>query len=90
MREVAGTEIYQSYVGSSANPGYRDFAVTAEIVKGRKVHPRISFDINPSSRQILVELIRDGRLTALIEAGATAASGGLQRLHRHGAGPGDR
>ena len=76
VREVAGTEIYQSYVGSSANPGYRDFAVAAEIVKGKRVHPRISFDVNPSSRQILLELIRDGRLTALIEAGA--------RLHQAG------
>ena len=76
VREVAGTEIYQSYVGSSANPGYRDFAVAAEIVKGRRIHPRISFDINPSSRQILVELIRDGHLTALIQAGA--------RLHQAG------
>jgi aconitate hydratase len=76
VREVAGTEIYQAYIGSSANPGYRDFAVAAEIVKGRRVHPRISFDINPSSRQILVDLIRDGRLSALIEAGA--------RLHQAG------
>src|SRR5699024_976731 len=25
VREVAGTPIYQSYIGSSANPGYRDF-----------------------------------------------------------------
>jgi aconitate hydratase len=76
VREVAGTEIYQSYVGSSANPGYRDLAVAAEIVKGRRVHPGLSFDINPSSRQILVELIRDGRLAALIQAGA--------RLHQAG------
>ena len=76
VREVAGTEIYQAYIGSSANPGYRDFAVAAEIVKGRRVDPRISFDINPSSRQILVDLIRDGRLSALIEAGA--------RLHQAG------
>src|SRR5699024_7827952 len=32
VSEVAGTPIYQSYIGSSANPGYRDFAVAAEIV----------------------------------------------------------
>ena len=76
VREVAGKEIYQSYVGSSANPGYRDFAAAAEIVRDRKIHPRVSLDINPSSRQILVELIRDGRLAALIESGA--------RLHQAG------
>jgi aconitate hydratase len=27
VREVAGTEVYQTYIGSSANPGYRDFAI---------------------------------------------------------------
>src|SRR3989442_11220494 len=26
VRDVEGEEIYQAYVGSSANPGYRDFA----------------------------------------------------------------
>src|SRR5207253_11131530 len=30
VREVAGEEIYQAYIGSSANPGYRDFAVRSE------------------------------------------------------------
>src|ERR1700726_558321 len=60
VREVAGTEVYQTYIGSSANPGYRDFAIVAEIVRGRTAHPRVSLDINPSSRQILENLIRDG------------------------------
>src|SRR5688572_12527493 len=62
VRDVEGQEIYQSYVGSSANPGYRDFAIAAAIVKGRKVHDRVSFDINPTSRQILENLVRDGHL----------------------------
>ena len=76
VREVAGQEIYQSYIGSSANPGYRDFAVAAEIVKGRQVHDRMSFDINPTSRQILENLVRDGHLLSLIRAGA--------RIHQAG------
>jgi aconitate hydratase len=76
VREVAGEPIYQAYVGSSANPGYRDFAVAAEIVKGRTIDPRVSFDVNPTSRQLLAELIRDGHLSTLIAAGA--------RLHQAG------
>src|ERR1051325_5837734 len=40
VREVAGREIYQSYIGSSANPGLRDFAIAAFIVDGRRgPHP---------------------------------------------------
>ncbi len=53
VREVAGADIYQALIGSSANPGLRDFAVAAAIVQGRQTHDRVSFDINPTSRQIL-------------------------------------
>ena len=76
VREQAGKEIYQAYIGSSANPGYRDFAVAAAIVSGRRVHDRVSLDVNPSSRQILENLIRDGHLSALVHAGA--------RIHQAG------
>lgn len=76
VREVAGQEIYQAYVGSSANPGYRDFAVPAEIVKEKRIHDRVSFDVNPTSRQILENLVRDGHLLNLIHAGA--------RIHQAG------
>ncbi len=76
VREVEGQDIYQSYLGSSANPGYRDFAVAAEIVKDKQVHDRVSWDVNPSSRQILQNLTRDGHLLSLIQSGA--------RIHQAG------
>lgn len=76
VSEVAGTEIYQSYIGSSANPGFRDFAVAAAIVKGRQTHDRVSFDINPSTRVVLETLIRDGQLSDLIHAGARVHQAG--------------
>ncbi|MGA8481247.1 MAG: hypothetical protein WB696_25045 [Chthoniobacterales bacterium] len=64
IREVAGADIYQAYIGSSANPGFRDFAIAATIVQGHEVHDRVSFDINPSSRHILQTL------AVLMEGGA--------------------
>jgi aconitate hydratase len=76
VREMAGQEIYQAYIGSSANPGYRDFAIAAEIIRGRKVHQNVSFDVNPTSRQILENLVHDGHLLSLIHAGA--------RIHQAG------
>ena len=76
VREVAGLEIYQAYIGSSANPGYRDFAIAAHMVRGRQVHDRVSFDINPSSRQLLENLIAEGLLSDLVHAGG--------RLHQAG------
>jgi aconitate hydratase len=76
VREVEGQEIYQSYVGSSANPGFRDFASAAEIVDGHQVHDRVSFDVNPTSRQILENLMNTGHLQMLTRAGA--------RIHQAG------
>ena len=76
VREVAGAEIYQAYIGSSANPGYRDIAVAASMVRGKQVHDRVSFDINPSSREVLATLIAEGKLADLVHAGA--------RIHQAG------
>ena len=76
VAEVEGEEIYQAYVGSSANPGFRDFAVPAMMVDGRKVETSVSFDINPTSRQILENLAQHGYLKKLLRAGA--------RLHQAG------
>ncbi|WP_295802845.1 aconitate hydratase [uncultured Microbulbifer sp.] len=76
VREVAGKPIYQSYIGSSANPGLRDFVIPAKMVSGREIPEEISFDINPSSRQLLEEISRSGDLNTLLQAGA--------RLHQTG------
>ena len=76
VREVAGERVYQSYIGSSANPGYRDFAVAARMVEGRRAYSQVSFDINPTSRPLLEALVRDGHLATLIRAGA--------RIHQAG------
>ncbi len=76
VREVEGAEIYQAYIGSSANPGYRDFAVPALMVEGRAIAENVSFDANPASRQLLETLAAEGLLLHLVRAGA--------RLHQAG------
>lgn len=76
VREVVGREVYQSYIGSSANPGYRDFAISALIVKGQRVHSAVSFDVNPASRTDLEELANEGLLSDLVHSGA--------RIHQAG------
>jgi aconitate hydratase len=76
VSEVAGREIYQAMIGSSANPGMRDFGVPALMVDGRQTHDRVSFDINPTSRQILENLANLGLLARLIQAGG--------RIHQAG------
>lgn len=76
VREVAGEPVDQCVVGSSANPGLRDFAVPAAMVEGRRTADGVSLDINPTSREILQDLTRGGSTFSLIAAGA--------RLHQSG------
>jgi aconitate hydratase len=70
VREVAGTEITQALIGSSANPGLRDFRIAAHVVAGRQTDDGVSFDINPTSRQTLETLARTGAVADLVAAGA--------------------
>ncbi|SMD32799.1 aconitase [Reichenbachiella faecimaris] len=70
VSEVAGKAISQVVVGSSANPGYRDFWMVSQIVKDRQVPANISLDINPSSRQTIQTLTIDGAMGDLMGSGA--------------------
>jgi len=78
VREVAGRPVSQCVVGSSANPGIRDFAIVALTMKNHRVHESVSLDINPTSRQILENLTRMSYLASLISKGA--------RIHQAGCG----
>jgi aconitate hydratase len=80
VREVSGLTVNQVVLGSSANPGLRDFWIVSEIIKGD--FPEISFDVNPSSRQVLENLMEMG-FRPLI-AGWTPSSIWLYGMHRHG------
>jgi aconitate hydratase len=73
---VAGRQVQQVVVGSSANPGLRDFAMVAAILRGRQAHPQVSLDVNPTSRQILADLTAMGATLDLIRSGA--------RIHQSG------
>jgi aconitate hydratase len=76
VAEVEDEDVFQVVVGSSANPGLRDFAVVAETLHGQQTHPQVSVDANPTSREVLADLIAGGWLTSLVSAGA--------RIHQSG------
>ncbi|WP_166983186.1 aconitate hydratase [Paramicrobacterium fandaimingii] len=76
VAEVENEDVFQVVVGSSANPGLRDFAVVAQILDGNQTHKQVSVDINPTSREVLADLISGGWLTSLVTAGA--------RIHQSG------
>ncbi|HHI97038.1 MAG TPA: aconitate hydratase, partial [Thermodesulfatator atlanticus] len=74
--ELEGRPVAQVIVGSCANSSLRDLLVVAHTLKGRKIHPEVSFEINPGSLQVLENLDALGALKELIHAGA--------RIHQSG------
>jgi aconitate hydratase len=70
VRDVGGIKVNQVCIGSCTNSSYKDMVTVARILKGKVVHPEVSFIIAPGSRQVLENLARDGYLTDLIMAGA--------------------
>ena len=70
VTEVEGKPISQVVIGSSANPGLRDFWIASAIVKDNSIHPDVSFDVNPTSRQIMQNMIENKAFGNFIKAGA--------------------
>ena len=70
VAEIEGLLVDQVLVGSCTNSSYRDLMVIAKMLKGKKVHPKVSFGVAPGSRQVLDMIARNGALSDLIESGA--------------------
>jgi aconitate hydratase len=67
--EVAGTAIDQVTVGSCTNGSWHDMASVANVVRGQRVHPSLSFVLFPGSHRILETMAREGLLADLLAAG---------------------
>jgi len=69
VEEVAGTAIEQVMVGSCTNGSWHDMASVTSVVRGRRVHPSLSFVLFPGSHRILETMAREGLLADLLAAG---------------------
>jgi aconitate hydratase len=76
VSEVEGTPVAQAIVGSSVNSSFRDLMIVCKVLGGKTVHPNVSFEINPGSRQVIENVAALNGVLALIHAGA--------RIHQSG------
>ncbi|MFH1520041.1 MAG: aconitate hydratase [Candidatus Micrarchaeota archaeon] len=70
VSELEGQKVNQVIVGSCTNSSYCDLMVVAKALKGKKVHPNISFCVLPGSKQVYETIARNGALADMIAAGA--------------------
>jgi aconitate hydratase len=53
VKELEGMEVDQVCLGSCTNSSYKDLMTVAKILKGKKAHPNVSFDILTSALSLL-------------------------------------
>jgi aconitate hydratase len=73
---VAGETVHQCIVGSSVNSSFRDLMIVCKVLAGRRVHDRVSFEINPGSRQVLENVTAKGGMMSLLNAGVKIQQSG--------------
>lgn len=74
--EVLGTPIQQGVIGTCTNGRIEDFRIAAEILRGRKLAHNTRLIIAPSSRQVMLQAMREGLIEIFIEAGAAVVTPG--------------
>lgn len=70
VKEAAGIKVDQVLIGSCTNSSYRDLMIVADMLKGRKVKPDVSFGIVPGTRQVYQMIAANGALNIFLAAGA--------------------
>jgi aconitate hydratase len=70
LSELYGMKVDQVAIGSCTNSSLKDMLTVAALLKGRKIHSDTVLGISPGSRQVLMELAKNGSLADAITAGA--------------------
>lgn len=81
VSEAVGTPITHAEIGASPGGRLEDIRMAAKILKGRRVHPDVRFQVVPLTRDIFRQALREGLIEILHDAGANffpAGSGSNQ------------
>ena len=67
-------EVHQAVIGTCTNGRIEDMRQAAEILKGRKVHPRVRAIVIPGSQKVYLQCIKEGLTEIFIEAGCVVST----------------
>jgi 3-isopropylmalate/(R)-2-methylmalate dehydratase large subunit len=74
VSQVGDIEVDQAVIGSCTNGRIEDLQVTAQVLKGRKVHPRVRCIIIPGSQEVYLDALTRGLIEVFIKAGAAVST----------------
>lgn len=76
VSEVAGTPIQQGVIGTCTNGRIEDLRIAAGILQGKKIKRGTRLVVAPSSRQVLLQAMREGLIEVFVESGAALVTPG--------------
>ena len=68
ITKYVGTPIDRGFVGSCANGRMEDMRMVAAVLKDRKIHPDVIFNVTPATMDIYKQCAREGLLEIFAEA----------------------
>lgn len=74
VSELNHLEINQAVIGMCTNGNIEDLRAAAEILKGRKIHPRVRAVIIPGSQKVYLDALREGLIEIFIEANCSVST----------------
>jgi 3-isopropylmalate/(R)-2-methylmalate dehydratase large subunit len=74
LTEAAGRRVDQVYIGNCSNGTMTDLRQAAEMLRGRKVHPRTRAIVVPASQRVYREALAEGLLDLFVESGAMVST----------------
>lgn len=74
ISQAGNIKIDQSVIGSCTNGRLSDLKITAEILKGRKVHPDVRLIVFPGTQKIYLKAIELGYIQTIVEAQGTVST----------------
>ncbi|MFB3827984.1 MAG: 3-isopropylmalate dehydratase large subunit [Bryobacteraceae bacterium] len=70
LSQAGEVPVHQAVLGSCTNGRLEDIEIAANIVAGKRVHPRTRLLIIPASQRVFMEALRLGYIETLVAAGA--------------------
>jgi 3-isopropylmalate/(R)-2-methylmalate dehydratase large subunit len=69
--DVAGTPVQWAELGGHSGGRIKDFALAAEVLRGRRIHPDVRLNLVPGSREVFRQALEAGLVAELHAAGGT-------------------
>lgn len=74
VSEIAGLEIDQVVIGMCTNGNLEDLRAAAEVIRGRKIHPKVRAVVIPGTQKVYLDALREGLIEVFIEADCSVST----------------